>query len=174
MIPAALPAVVAAALLSQSVESPTIAGSGWTVREQLQLPVMSANHVVGGIGFGVAFERGVFALDAEGQILFVAICDQSCGPAYAGGVGVSATPGRWGNVTPRLAVLAEYLVHPGLHQEVPALSPRAGVRWLSGGTGVSLDAALTFAAADNFQGDGFAKNKLLSWAMPELIMVFWF
>ncbi len=174
MISFSFPTLLAAALLSQSTEGPTIAVSPWTVRNQLQLPAMTANHVVGGVGVGVALERGIFALDAEGQILFVAICDQACGPAYAGGVGVSATPGHWGNVTSHLAVLAEYFVHPGLHQEVPALSPRAGVRWLSGGTGVSLDAALTFAAADNFEADGFAKNKILSWAMPELIMGFWF
>jgi hypothetical protein len=168
------PVVLATALLSQSVESPTITQSRWTVHEQLQVPVMSANHVVGGLGFGVAFERGILAFDAEGQLLFVAICDQSCGPAYAGGVGVSATPRRWGDVTPHLALLAEYFVHPGLHQEVPALSPRAGLRWLSGGTGVSLDAALTFAAADNFETGGFAQNKVLAWAMPELIIGLWF
>ena len=174
MIPLVLPLLLGAAVLSQPAESPTIGKSPWTVREQLQLPVMSANHVVGGFGFGVSLERGIFALDGEGQFLFVAICDQSCGPAYAGGIGVSATPGRWGDVTPRLGLLAEYFVHPGLHQEAPALSARAGLRWLSGGTGISLDAALTFAAADNFEIGGFAKNKLLAWAMPELIMSFWF
>jgi hypothetical protein len=174
MIALAFPAVLAAALLSQSVESPTITQSRWTVHEELQLPVMSANHAVGGLGFGVALERGIFALDGEGQILFVAICDQSCGPAYAGGLGVSARPGRWGEVTPRLALLAEYFVHPGLHQDAVGLSTRAGLRWLSNGTGVSLDAALTFTAADNFEIGGFARNKVLSWAIPELMMGFWF
>jgi hypothetical protein len=174
MIHAALPVVLAAALLSQAAESPTTAESRWTVHDQFQLPAMSANHVVGGVGFGAALEEGTFALDAEGQILFVAICDQSCGPAYAVGVGVSATPGRWRDVTPHLALLGEYFMHPGLHQYFPALSPRAGLRWLFGGTGVSLDAALTLATADNFQADGFARNKVLSWAMPELIMGFWF
>jgi hypothetical protein len=122
----------------------------------------------------VAVERGIIAFDAEGQILFVAICDQSCGPAYAGGLGVWATPARWGDVTPHLALLAEYFFHPGLHQQFPALGTRAGLRWLSGGTGVSLDAALTFAADDNFTFAGFAKNKVLSWAMPELILGVWF
>ncbi len=174
MISLALPLLLGAAVLAQPAESPTIAESRWTVHEQLQLPVMSANHAVGGVGFGVALERGIFAVDAEGQFLFVAICNQSCGPAYAGGVGVSARPGRWGDVTPRFAVLAEYFTHPGVHQDFPALSTRAGLRWLSGGTGISLDAVLTFGAADDFDIGGFAKNKLLAWAMPELIMGFWF
>ena len=174
MISLSIPAVLAAAVLSPSTEGTPVAESGWTVHNQFQLPAMSANHVVGGLGFGLALERGSFALNAEAQILFVSICDQSCGPAYAGGVGFSAAPSRWGDVTLHLALLAEYFVQPRLHQEVPALSPRAGLRWLSGGSGVSLDAALSFAAATNFEADGFAKNRVLSWAMPELIMGFWF
>jgi hypothetical protein len=145
-----------------------------SVRGQVQVPAMTANHVVGGLGLGVSVERGLFALDAEAQILPVVICDGSCGPAYAGGIGVSAMPGRWRDVTPRFSLMAEYFAHPSLHQHFLALSPRVGVRWLSGGTGVSLDAGLSFAAADNFETSGFARNKVFSWAMPELVMGLWF
>ncbi|HVV48362.1 MAG TPA: hypothetical protein VHO06_01765 [Polyangia bacterium] len=174
MIPLHLVAPLLLVTAQAAAEPPPVASSPWTVRDQLQLPAMAANHVVGGVGGGVELQKGVFALDAEAQILFVAICDSSCGPAYAGGVGVSATPGRWGDVTSHLSLLAEYFVHPGLHQSLPALSPRAGLRWLSGGTGVSLDAGLTLTAAGNFDAGGFARNKVLGWAMPALVMGIWF
>ena len=163
-----------AALLGQTATITASGATSWMVREQLQVPAMAANHVVGGLGFGVAVERGVFGLDAEAQILPVVVCDSSCGPAYAAGVGISATPGTWRDVSPRFALMAEYFAHPSLRQHFPAISPRAGVRWLSGGTGVSLDAALSFAASNNFDLGGFAQNKVVSWAMPELVMSFWF
>ena len=146
----------------------------WTVHEQLQVPAMTADHVVGGLGFGVAVERGVFGLNAEAQILPVVVCDSSCGPAYAGGIGISATPGRWRDMSPHFALMAEYFAHPSLHQYFPAISPRAGVRWLSGGTEVSLDAGLSFAASGNFDAGGFARNKVFTWAMPGMVMGFWF
>ena len=162
------PVVAQAATITGGSEMP------WTVHEQLQVPAMTADHVVGGLGFGVAFERGAFGLDAEAQLLPVVVCDTSCGPAYAGGVGISATPGRWRDVSPHFALMAEYFAHPSFHQYFPAISPRAGVRWLSGGTGVSLDAGLSFAASDNFDASGFARNKIVSWAMPGMVMGFWF
>ncbi len=165
--------VALAAAATQTPATPT-AESPWTVREQLQIPAMTANHVVGGLGFGVAFEKGPWALDAEAQVLPVVICDSSCGSAYAAGVGVSATPARWRDVTSRLALMVEYFAHPGLSQSFWAISPRAGVRWLSGSTGVSLDAVLSFAARDNFEVGGFAHNKVCSWAMPGLVMGIWF
>ena len=146
----------------------------WKVREQLQIPAMTANHVVGGLGFGLALEKGPLGFEAQAQILPVVICDSSCGSAYAAGLGISATPGGWREVTPRFAVLVEYFAHPGLHQSFTAISPRAGLRWLSGSTGVSLDAVLSFAAADNFETGGFAHNKVFSWAMPGLVMGIWF
>jgi len=168
-------AAMLAVVTAQTAPGPAVTTSPWTAHGQFQLPAMAANHVVGGAGLGVDLERGIFAIDAEAQILFVTICDDSpCVAAYAGGIGLSATPGRWGNVTSHLSLLAEYFVHPGLHQSLPALSPRAGVRWLSRGTGVSLDAALTLATADNFGINGFAQNKFLSWAMPGLLMGIWF
>jgi len=169
------PLVVAlAALLAQTATVTASGATSFTVREQLQVPAMTANHVVGGLGFGVAVERGVVGLNAEAQILPVVICDSSCGPAYAAGVGISATPGTWRDLTPRFALMAEYFAHPSLHQSFLAISPRAGVRWLSGPTGVSLDATLSFAAGDNFETGGFARNKVFSWAMPGLVMAFWF
>jgi hypothetical protein len=170
------PSVVAAlaALVAQTATITATGETSWTVREQLQVPAMTADHVVGGLGFGVAVEQGVFGFNAEAQILPVVICDSSCGPAYAAGVGISATPGKWRDMSPHVALMAEYFAHPSLHQYFPAISPRAGVRWLSGGTGVSLDAALSFAAASNFDVGGFAQNKVVSWAMPELVMAFWF
>ena len=148
--------------------------SAWTMREELQIPAMTANHVVGGLGFGVAFEKGPVGLVAEGQVLPVVICDTACGSAYAAGLGVSATPVSSRDVTPRFALLVEYFAHPGLHQSFAAISPRAGVRWLSGSTGVSLDAVLSFAASENFETGGFAHNKVFSWAMPGLVMGVWF
>jgi hypothetical protein len=168
---------VVLALASMVAQATTITASSempWTVYEEVQVPAMTANHVVGGLGFGVAFERGVFGLNAEAQLLPVVVCDDSCGPAYAGGIGISATPGRWRDVSGHFALMAEYFAHPSLHQYVPAISPRAGVRWLSGGTGVSLDVGLSFAAADTFDTSGFAHNKVFSWAMPEMVMAFWF
>ena len=165
------------ALASVVAQTTTITASSatpWTLREQLQVPAMTANHVVGGLGFGIAVERGEFAFDAEAQLLPVVVCDSSCGSAYAGGIGISATPGGSRDMRPHFALIAEYFAHPSFHQYFPAISPRAGVRWLSGGTGVSLDAALSFAAADNFDASGFARNKVFSWAMPELVMGFWF
>ena len=173
MIPWQLPAIVVA-LTAQTAAAPVVVKPAWTFHEEIQVPTMAANHVVGGAGVGVEAQRGIFALAAEGQLLFVDICDNSCGTAYAGGVGVSATPGRWGEVTSHLSLLVEYFVHPGLHQSVPALSPRAGLRWFSGGTGVSLDAGLTLAAPSNFEGSGFTRNKVLSWAMPEVLVGLWF
>jgi hypothetical protein len=173
----ALPLLAALAVMPAPVATdPTVTESRWTLHGQLQLPVMAANHVVGGIGFGTEVQRGLLALGAEAQILFVTICDDyaSCGPAYEGGIGASAMPGQWGDVTSHLSLLAEYFVHPGLHQSFLGLSPRAGLRWLSGGTGFSLDAALTLASADNFATNGFAWNKVLSWAMPELLLGIWF
>lgn len=171
------PAFVIVALAAAAAQAGTTTAppeSPWTVREQLQIPAMTANHVVGGLGFGVALQKGMMALDAEAQVLPVVICDSSCGPAYAAGVGVSAMPGRGREVTPRFALLVQYFTHPGLHQSFPAISPRAGVRWLSGNTGVSLDAVLSFAAHDNFETGGFAHNKVFSWAMPGLVMGIWF
>jgi len=173
MIPIPFVAMLAV-VAAQPAPEPDAVESPWILRGQFQLPAMAANHVVGGAGLGATLEKGIFAFDAEAQVLFVAICDYSCGSAYAGGLGVSATPGRLGDVTSHLSLLAEYFVHPGLHQSLAALSPRAGLRWLSRGTGVSLDAALTLAAPDNFQNTGFAQNKFLSWAMPELLMGLWF
>jgi len=167
-------AVIAVTATAPTGSSPTVAESGWAVHDQFQMPAMAANHVVGGAGLGLAIEKGAFAIDAEAQILFVAICEASCGPAYAGGVGVSAMLRRWTSVTTHVSLLARYFAQPSLHQYVPALSPRAGLRWLSGTTGVSLDAGLTLAMADNFDPGGFARNKVLSWAMPELIMGIWF
>jgi len=41
-------------------QPPTITAGGettWTVHEQLQVPAMTANQVVGGLGFAVAPER---------------------------------------------------------------------------------------------------------------------
>lgn len=169
-------AAVLAVVTAQTASDPAVIESHWTLHGQFQLPAMAANHVVGGAGLAADLERGVFALDAEAQVFFVTICEDytSCGPAYAGGIGVSATPGRWGEVTSHLSLLAEYFVHPGLHQSLPVLSPRAGLRWLSGGAGVSLDAGLALAAPNNFELNGFAYNKFLSWAMPELLMGLWF
>jgi len=165
------------ALGSVVAQDTTITAGGetpWALHGQVQVPAMTANHVVGGLGFGIAVERGVFAIDAEAQLLPVVVCDSSCGPAYAGGIGISATPGSSRDVSPHFALMAEYFAHPSLHQSFPAISPRAGVRWLSDGTGVSLDVGLSFAAADNFDPSGFARNKVFSWAMPEMVMGFWF
>lgn len=174
MIPLPLLAPLAF-LTAQVATNPTVVESRWTLHEQLQLPAVAANHAVGGVGFGTELQKGIFAFDAEAQMFFVTICDDySCGPAYEGAFGVSATPGHWHGVTSHLSLLAEYFVHPTFHQSVPALSTRAGFRWFSGGTGVSLDAGLTLAAADNFELDGFARNKFLAWAMPEMVMGFWF
>ena len=169
------PLVVAlTALVAQTAAITASRETSWTVHEQLQVPAMTANHVVGGLGFGASVEKGVFGFDAEAQILPVVICDSSCGPAYAAGIGISARPGRWRDMSPHVGLMAEYFAHPSLHQYFPAISPRAGVRWLSGGTGVSLDAALSFAAAGNFDVGGFAHNKVVSWAMPGAVMAFWF
>lgn len=77
-------------------------------------------------------------------------------------------------MSPHFALMAEYFAHPSLHQYFPAISPRAGVRWLSGGTEVSLDAGLSFAASGNFDAGGFARNKVFTWAMPGMVMGFWF
>ena len=171
----ALPLAVAlTALVAQTATLTASRETSWMVREQLQVPAMTANHVVGGLGFGASVEKGVFGLEAEAQILPVVVCDSACGPAYAAGIGISATPGRWRDTSPRVALMAEYFAHPSLHQHFPAISPRAGLRWLSGGTGVSLDAGLSFAAAGNFDVGGFAHNKVVSWAMPEAVMAFWF
>ena len=164
----------AAQTTTPATNTTTAAESSWTLREQLQIPAMTANHVVGGLGFGLALEKGPLGFEAQAQILPVVICDSSCGSAYAAGLGISATPGGWREVTPRFAVLVEYFAHPGLHQSFTAISPRAGLRWLSGSTGVSLDAVLSFAAADNFETGGFAHNKVFSWAMPGLVMGIWF
>ena len=168
------PAALAAALIAQAAAEPAVVESRWTVHDQLQMPAIAAAHVVGGVGLGAELQRGVVALEAEAQVLFVAICDNPCGPAYAGGVGVSATPGRWRDVTSHLSLLAKYFVQPSLHQSTPALSPRAGFRWLSGRSGVSLDAGVTLARGHSFEPGGFARNKVLSWAMPELVMGIWF
>jgi hypothetical protein len=174
--PLVLVALAAAAAQTATTTTSTTAAteSSWTLREQLQIPAMTANHVVGGLGFGVGFEKGPLALEAEGQVLPVVICDSSCGAAYAAGLGLSVMPGSGREVTPRFALMVEYFAHPGLHQSFPAISPRAGVRWLSGSTGVSLDAVLSFAAHGNFETGGFAHNKVLSWAMPGLVMGIWF
>ena len=60
----------------------------------------------------------------------------------------TAAESPWREVTPRFAFLVEYFAHPGLHQSFTAISPRSGLRWLSGNAGVSLDAVLSFAARD--------------------------
>jgi len=84
-------------------------------------------------------------------------------------------PGReMGRFTPRVSLLAEYFDHPAMHQSLPAIGARAGLRWLSDGTGLSLDAGLTFAQPSSFEMDGFARNKVLRWAVPELLMGIWF
>ena len=174
MIPWQIPTILAALAAQTAAPGPAGVQSPWIIREELQVPTLAANHVVGGAGVGVEAQRGVFALDAEAQLLFVAICDNACGSGYAAGLGISVTPGHWGDVASHLSLLAEYFVQPVLHQSLPALSPRAGFRWFSGGTGLSLDAGLTLATANNFQGSGFARNKLLGWAMPEVLMGLWF
>jgi len=87
MIGLSFSAILAAAIAAQTTEDGAASGSRWTVRDQIQIPAMTANHVVGGIGAGVTLERGLFAFDGEGQILFVTTCDTNCGPAYAGAVG---------------------------------------------------------------------------------------
>ena len=100
MIAPVFVAVALAAAAAQPATTTTnttpVPESAWTVREQLQIPAMTANHVVGGLGFGVAFEKGPVALEAEGQVLPVVICDSSCGSAYAAGVGVPPRPSAAG------------------------------------------------------------------------------
>ena len=52
------PLVVAlAALLAQTATVTASGATSFTVREQLQVPAMTANQVVGGLGFAVAPER---------------------------------------------------------------------------------------------------------------------
>ena len=159
---------------SSATASPADSTSLWQVRGELEVPAMLADHVVGGIGFGLTAERGVWGVGAEAQLLQVVVCDNACGPAYAGGLDVSVTPGSWGEVTSHVSLLVQYYAQPGLHQYVPAIGPRIGVRSISSGTGVSLDAGISFAAADNFDPNGFAKNKALGWGIPELTLGFWF
>ena len=62
-------------VVAQTTTSMESSQTPWTVRGQLQVPAMTANHVVGGLGGGISVERGVFALDAEAQLLPVVVCE---------------------------------------------------------------------------------------------------
>ena len=153
---------------------PAAAPVAWTVRAQGQLPVLAANHAVGGFGLGVGVERGSFALEAEGQIYPIEVCDTSCGTAYGAGLGLALQPRLLRAVTTRFGVMLQHFSQSDLHQSLNAIGPRVGVRWPEVGTAVSLDAGVAVAGSSNFGPDGFAKNKLLGWGMPQLILGLWF
>lgn len=146
----------------------------WTLRAEGQLPVIAANHAVGGFGFGFAAENGRWAINGEAQILPIVVCDSACGNAYAAGVGSSVSSRSWRGLSSHLELLLQYYAHPGLHQYVPALGPRIGLRWPEHGTAISLDAGVSLVARRNFDSDGFARNKVLGWGIPELILGLWF
>ena len=73
--PVIAPALVIVALATAAqtttpaTNTTTAAESPWTLREQLQIPAMTANHVVGGLGFGLALEKGPVGLEAQARIL---------------------------------------------------------------------------------------------------------
>jgi hypothetical protein len=138
------------------------------------MPVVAANHAVGGFGLAVAGEKGLWAVTAEAQILPIDVCDNSCGIAYSAGVGLALQPRLGREISGHLELLGRYYAQPSLHQYVPAFGPRVGLRWPDQGAAVSLDAGISFAAAQNFNGGGFAKNKVLGWAIPEVVIGLWF
>ncbi len=136
---------------------------------------MATKDVIGGLGFGLNAERGIWALGAEAQILPVVACDTACGGAYEGGLSVSLMPGSWRGLTARFGLALQYYGQPGLHQYVPAVGPRIGLRWLQHEfAGISLDAGVSFVAASDLDPNGFARNKIIGWGIPELILGIWF
>ena len=146
----------------------------WAIRAQGQLPVVAANHAVGGFGLAVAAERGPWAIAAEAQVLPIVVCDDSCGAAYTAGLGVALQPLLGRGVRGHLELLARYYAHPSLNQSFPAFGPRIGLRWPDHGNAVSLDVGVSFAASRNFDSGAFAQNKLIGWGMPEAILGIWF
>jgi hypothetical protein len=146
----------------------------WVVRPQGQLPVLAANHAVGGFGLAVGVEKALFAFQAEGQIYPIEVCDNPCGTAYAAGVGVALQPRLLQTVATRFGVMLQYFSQSDLHQSFTAIGPRVGARWPEVGTAVSLDVGVAIAGSSNFGPDGFARNKLLGWGMPQVILGIWF
>jgi hypothetical protein len=146
----------------------------WAIRGQGQLPVIAADHAVGGFGVALAAEKGLWAIAAEVQVLPIVVCDDSCGTAYATGLGVALQPHLGRGVSGHVELLARYYAHPSLHQYFPAFGPRIGVRWPDHGSAVSLDVGVSFAASRNFDEGAFAHNKLIAWGMPEAVLGLWF
>jgi hypothetical protein len=146
----------------------------WALRAQGQLPVIAADHAVGGFGLALAAERGLWAIAAEAQFLPIVVCDDTCGSAYAGAVGIALQPELGRGVSAHLELLARYYAHPSLHQYFPAYGPRIGVRWPGQGSAISLDVGVSFAARRNFDDGAFAQNKVIGWGMPEAVLGLWF
>jgi len=146
----------------------------WAVRAQGQLPIIAADHAVGGFGMALDAERGVWAIAAEAQFLPIVVCDEPCGSAYAGGLGLALQPELGRGVSAHLELLARYYAHPSLHQYFPAFGPRIGVRWPGQGSAISLDVGVSFAAGRNFDDGAFAQNKVIGWGMPEAVLGLWF
>jgi hypothetical protein len=169
--------------LSLAIACPTARARGdeapqaalaWTLHEQGQLVVVATNNAVAGVGFAISGEKGLWAAGAEAQILPVVICDDSCGYAYSAGLGVAAQPALGHGLKAHLELVARYYLHPHLHQYVPAIGPRVGLRWPDHRVAVSLDIGISFAAAHNFDLGAFGDNKIVGWGIPELILGLWF
>jgi len=165
-------ALLGAALISGA--PPEVPPDAWRFRPEGQLPVIAANHAVGGFGLGLGIERGFLALELEAQIFPIEVCDLSCGMAYGAGLGLSAHRRIAEEVSARAAVFLRGFTQPTLHEEMLAVEPRVGLRSVNAGTGLSLDAGVAFASSSNFEIGGFARNKILSWGMPELVLGLWF
>jgi hypothetical protein len=148
--------------------------AAWAIRGQGQLPVIAADHAVGGFGLALDLEKGMWAIGAEAQVLPIVVCDGSCGTAYSAGVGLSLQPELGRGVRAHFELMARYYAHPSLHQYVPAIGPRVGVRWPDHGTAVSFDIGVSFAASRNFDSGAFAQNKLIDWGIPEAVLGLWF
>jgi hypothetical protein len=166
--------VMTVAAMDSRVVAAAESEPSWTIRGQGQLPVISAKHAVGGFGVAVVSEKNRWAARIEAQILPIVVCDRDCGNAYAAGVGVAFQPDLGRGVSSHLELMARYYAYPALHQYVPVWGPRVGLRWPDQGTAFSLDAGVSFATARNFGPDGFAKNKVIGWGIPELMLGLWF
>jgi hypothetical protein len=173
--------MIAVALLLASLASngavaapPENETTAWRLRASGQLPVIAASHVVGGFGLGLDVEKGLFAIAAEAQVLPIDVCDSPCGLAYGAGVGLALQPRIGQAVDARVGVMLQRYAQPGLHQDLTAIGPRVGVRWQEQGGALSLDGEVAFASSGSFGANGFARNNVLPWGMPELILAFWF
>lgn len=121
----------------------------------------------------VAGENGPWAIGGEAQFLAIVVCDSPCGSAYEAGAGVAFQPALGRGLRAHFELLARVYAHPALHQYVPALGPRVGLRWPDHGSAVSFDVGVSFAAARNFDEGGFARNKVLGWGIPEVALGLW-